>query len=130
MTWGRFAMRQLRFALMLAAVTMGAAATLPFARAHAQAPGTPEALQAAKELAAIMSAETLKQMAVQVTGAVWPQIEQRLRASRPDIEAKLLAELRSEFERIQAENLVNVMADAPILYARYFSAEELRQLTA
>ena len=123
-------MRQVRIALLIVCSLIGAVGALPAGRAHAQGPATPEALQAAKELAGMLSNETLRQTATQVTNAVWPQIDQRLRASRPDIDSKVLDELRSEFERIQAENMLSVMADAPILYARHFSADELRQLTA
>jgi len=64
-----------------------------------------------------------------VTAQVWPQVEQNLTAKQ-EAPPTQLAELLKEFERIQFEFLTKVMEDAPALYARYFTAAELRELLA
>jgi hypothetical protein len=98
--------------------------------AAAQAPATPEALQAAQDLVSVVSKDTIRQLVSQVTGQVWPMIERGLRAKKPDISADVLADLRKEFERIQLEYMSGLMSDAPVIYARHFSADELHQLLA
>jgi len=98
--------------------------------AAAQSPATPEALQAAKDLVSVVSKDTMGQLVTQVTAQVWPMIERGLRAKQPDIQATTLADLRKEFERIQVEYMSGLMSDAPAIYARHFSADELRQLLA
>jgi hypothetical protein len=99
----------------------------PF-RATAQGEAQSEALKAANELMAVMSKDTVRQMVMGMTAQVWPTIEQTLRAKRSDIDQATLTELRSEFERIQMQYMTGVMSDAPALYARYFTAEELRDM--
>ena len=101
----------------------------PF-RAAAQGEAQSDSLKAANELMAVMSKDTVQQMVTGMTAQVWPSIEQALRAKRSDINQATLTELRSEFERIQMQYMGGVMADAPALYARYFSAQELRDMLA
>jgi uncharacterized protein len=98
--------------------------------AAAQDAATPESLAVARELVAIISKDTIRQMVTQVAGQVWPAVERALRTKQPDIPANVLAELRTEFERIQIEYMSDLMQDAPVIYARHFSAAELRELLA
>jgi uncharacterized protein len=105
------------------------AATLPF-RALAQGEASPESLKAANELMAIMSKDTVQQMVTGLTAQVWPTLERALRTKRSDIDQATLTELRNEFERIQVQYMAGVMADAPAIYARHFSAQELRDMLA
>jgi hypothetical protein len=114
------------FAMLAALVLPGPLAWVNAAAAQGSA--TPEALEAARELLAIVSKDTLQQVVTQVTGQVWPTVERSLRAKQPEISAAQLGELRAEFERIQLEYMANVMNDAPVIYARHFSAAELREL--
>src|SRR6266702_1735017 len=86
-------------ALAVAATTVAATTFGPL-RAHAQGTGSPEAMQAADELFAILSKDLLSQLTNQVTGAIWPSIERDLRTSRSNIDSATLAELRAEFERL------------------------------
>lgn len=122
-------MKILRILAVLALVGVPglAAGTQP---AAAQGAATPEALAEARELVAIISKDTIRQMVTQVAGQVWPMVERGLRAKQPDISANVLAELRTEFERIQIEYMADLMQDAPVIYARHFSAAELRELLA
>jgi hypothetical protein len=101
----------------------------PF-QAMAQGEAQSDALKAANELMAVMSKDTVRQMVTGMTAQVWPAIEQSLRAKRADIGQATLTELRGEFERIQMQYMAGVMADAPAVYARYFSAQELRDMLA
>jgi len=98
--------------------------------AMAQDAATPEALAAARELVAILSKDTVHQLVTQVTAQVWPAIERGLRAKQPDIKPDVVAELRTEFERIQLEYMSGLMDDAPTIYARHFTVAELRELLA
>jgi len=87
-------------------------------------------LAAAKELFDLVSKDTLGQVVGQVTGQVWPQVEASLRAKNPNIDVAALAELRKEFERIQLEYLGDLLKDAPSIYARHFTDQELREIVA
>ena len=98
------------------------------APAYAQAPApAPDALKAAQELAALMSGDTVGQMSAAMTAQIWPAIERQL---GPKVDAATLAELRGEFERSLAAFSKSAMADAPVVYARHFTAQELRALLA
>ena len=89
-------------------------------RADAQ-PANPaaETLQAANELFAMLSKDMLAQMTSQTTAQVWPYVERELGGK---VDADGLAQLRAEFERIQLNNLSELMKDAPAIYARHFTA--------
>jgi hypothetical protein len=117
---------------IVACLALLAAPVAPIAShsAMAQSAPTPEALAAARDLIAIMSKDTIRQMSVQMVGQIWPTIEHSLRAKQPDITAAQVAELRGEYERIFLDYMNNLMGDAPALYARYFSAAELREMLA
>jgi hypothetical protein len=106
---------------MLVAVALAAPAS-----AQAPAP-SPDALKAAQELAALMSGDTVGQMSAAMTAQIWPAIERQLGSK---VDAATLAELRGEFEQSLATFSKAAMADAPAVYARNFTAQELRELLA
>ncbi len=89
---------------------------------------SPEALQAATELFAVLSADMTAQLAARMTNAFWPTVEQRARADK--IDDATIAELRKEFDRIQHAFLTDLMKEAPAIYARHFAIGELHELTA
>jgi uncharacterized protein len=97
-------------------------------RVRADDAPSPEALAAANELFTILSADMMKQLTGQMTSAFWPVVEQKARADK--IDDTTIAELRSEFERIQISFVTDAMKDAPPIYARHFSVAELRDLIA
>jgi uncharacterized protein len=111
--------------ILCAALTFAGAS-----RVRAQGAPSPDALQAANELMTVMSTDTIRQMVTGVTNQIWPSVERSIRSKRSDIDQKTLSELRSEFERIQLQYMANVMADAPAIYARHFTAQELREMIA
>ena len=94
---------------------------------RAQDAGSPEALRAAQELAAIITGDTIAQMSSALTAQLWPRIESQFGAK---VDGATLAELRSEFEHTLAASTAEMMKDAPAIYARHFSAQELRDLLA
>jgi hypothetical protein len=99
------------------------------ANAVADAGVDPEALKAARELSAIVSKDTLVQVCAQMSSVVWPDVERKLSAKQT-ISAEQATSLRAEFERIQVDFMSRLMDDAPAIYARHFSASELRELIA
>ena len=118
--------------LRIAAVLICALLSVPSApgRGAAQDAPSAETLQAAKDLMAVMSADTIRQMVTGMTNQLWPAIEREVRGKRPDVDQATLTELRTEFENIQMRYMANVMADAPMIYARHFTAAELRDMLA
>jgi len=95
--------------------------------ARAQDAGSPQALQAAQELAAIITGDTIAQMSSGLTAQLWPRIESQFGSK---VDAATLADLRAEFERTLAASTAEMMKDAPAIYARHFSAPELHDLLA
>jgi hypothetical protein len=114
-------MKRLVLSLLLAA-----ALAAPVSAQTPSAP-PPEALAAAKDLAALMGGDTVGQMSAALTAQIWPNIEQQL---GPKVDAATLAELRSQFEGSLSNFTKEVMADSPGVYARHFTVEELRAMLA
>jgi uncharacterized protein len=95
--------------------------------ARAQDAGSPEALRAAQELTAIVTSDTMTQMAHSITAQTWPRIEAEFGGK---VDAVTLAELRTAFESALSSFTGTVMQDAPAIHAKYFNAAELRDLLA
>jgi hypothetical protein len=119
-------MKILRILAVMALVAVAVAGGRP---AMAQ-DNSPEALAAARELVSLTSKDTIRQMATQMIGQLWPTVERSLRAKQPTLTVEQVTALRQEYERIFVEYLNGLMDDAPTLYVHYFSADELRQLVA
>jgi hypothetical protein len=113
---------------LLTCVLLVAALTAP---ARAQSPPSPapaaEAMAAARDLAALMNGDTVGQMSAALTAQIWPNIERQL---GPKVDAATLAELRVEFEHALSSFTGEVMRDSPAVYARHFTADELRAMLA
>jgi uncharacterized protein len=126
-------MRVLR-ALVFAAALVSAGALGPPLRAEEPANGAPkvtkEAVEAARELLMLMSHDMIIRLVGQVTTQMWPAIESRLRAYNKTLDAATLGDLRKELERIQADYMMNIVKEGPEIYARHFSASELREIIA
>jgi len=97
------------------------------ASAGAQNPGSPEAVQAAQELASIVTSDAVAQMSRNMTAQMWPRIESQFGGK---VDAATLAELRGEFEAALIAFTNESMKDVPAIYAKYFSVQELRDLLA
>ena len=94
--------------------------------ARAQEPSA-ETLAAARDLSAIMTGDTVTQMTAAMAAQIWPAIEQQLGAK---VDAATLAEMRTEFEGTLKAFTGEMLKDAPEVYARHFSAQELRDMVA
>jgi hypothetical protein len=90
---------------------------------RAQDSGSPEALRAAQELTAIVNGDFMNQM----VASMWSPLEQSLAGK---VDAATLAELRAEFQRFATSLSADVMKEAPAIYARNFTAQELRDMLA
>ena len=95
--------------------------------ARAQDTSSPEALAAARELSAIMTGNTMTEMTAALTAQIWPSIE---RAFGSKVDAATMMELRAEFEKTVGALAGDVMKDAPAVYARHFTAQELKDILA
>jgi len=109
---------------LIGAALLAASLVLP---ARAQDNASPETMQAARELAAIVSGDTIEQISRAMAAQVWPSIEQQVAGK---VDAATLAEMRAEFERTLVSFTGEVMRDAPAVYARHFSARELQDMIA
>ena len=89
-----------------------------------------ETLQAAKELVVLISGSVTSDLTTKMTTRVWPPVESALRAENPKINSVTISELRTEFERLIVDSLSEAMNDAPTLYARHFTAQEIREVVA
>ena len=117
-------MKNLRVLMLITSMLAG----LSSSPAMAQNPVPQESLQAARELASLSSANIVSQLVTNLTEQVWPQVEAALRVKNPNIDAATLRELRTEFERLQTTALLEGQSDSAPIYARYFTAQEMREL--
>jgi hypothetical protein len=108
----------------IATALLGACLALP---AQADQAPSPDTLRAAQELAGIMTGNTITQMSRALTAQIWPNIEGQFKSK---VDAATLAELKTVFEEALAHFTTDVMKDAPTVYARNFTAQELRDMIA
>lgn len=99
------------------------------AQAQSASPST-EALQAARELTSVMSVPILAELSKNLTSQIWPGVEALLRRHNANISATALTDFRRDFERQQLSTLLDGMNDAASIYARNFTIQEMRALTA
>jgi uncharacterized protein len=85
-----------------------------------------DTLGAAKELAQLLSGDSMAQMRAAITAQMWSGAIEPQLSSRVD--AVTLADIRGEFERAVNQLSTDVMQEAPAIYARYFNAQELRDI--
>jgi uncharacterized protein len=115
--------RHTRNILISAFLVMG----VPVPSATAQTAPPADALAAAAELFTLLSPDMMQQLTAGLTQSFWPLIQGQLAGK---VDAAAQEQLKVEFERIQRDSLREVMKDAPAIYARHFTASELRELTA
>jgi hypothetical protein len=93
----------------------------------AQDTGSPDALKAAQELSALVTGDTVQQMTSGMINQMWPHIQAQFAGK---VDAATVADMRTEFEHTLTSYTNEMMKDAPAIYARYFTADELRQIIA
>jgi hypothetical protein len=122
-------MRSLRlFTLAIALAAAPLAAATP-GLCENRAAVSPETLGVARELFYVTFDRAASELNAQAVDLAWPSIENALRARNPGLDADKLAGLRREFERIRLEKLRDLMKDAPAVYARYLSHEDMVEIT-
>jgi hypothetical protein len=89
-----------------------------------------EALAVARDLFAVTFERAGAQLNAQAVEHTWPSLENALRGRNPLLDAATIAELKREFERIRLEKLQALLKDAPVVYARHLSVEEMREIAA
>jgi hypothetical protein len=122
-------MKILRVTVVAASLAIGAAPQM-IAPSFAEDAPTPETMQAARELVAVLNEPTVAQTVANLTAQSWPPIEQALRDENEKIDDQTAAELRKEYERLMSEEYNEIIKDAPAIYARHLTAQELREVTA
>jgi hypothetical protein len=124
-------MRILRVLLLASGVGLAGVVAAAAQGANPAAPApSAEALATAKELVALMSGDMMNDLTSKMVAQAWPNIEQSLRTQFPKIDAATITELRAEFERQMAANVAESLNDAPIIYARYLTVAEMRDIQA
>ena len=118
--------RRLPFAALL---MIGLVVMMP-ARGVTQSTPNSEALQAAKDLLAMQAPGMSSDLIAAASAQIWPTIELSLRTRNPNINAVTMDDLRREFDRLQSSYLSELMNEVPNIYARYFTADELREIIA
>ena len=109
---------------LLAVLMLGFCLAIPARAADKPSPAT---MQAARELAAIMTGDTIQQMSHALTAQIWPTIEQQVAGK---VDAATIADMRTAFEQALVKFTGQVMKSAPEVYARHFTAKELQDMIA
>src|SRR4051812_40866671 len=123
-------MRSLRIAtLALALAAAALAAATPGLCAENRAAASPETLAVARELFYVTFDRAATELNAQAVDLAWPSIESSLRARNPGLDADKLAGLRRDFERIRLQKLRDLMKDAPAVYARNLSQEDMVEIS-
>jgi len=89
-----------------------------------------EALQAAQEFVSLVSRSALSEIAANITAQTWPSIESGLHMRNPKIDGATLAALQKELQRQTIEALSEAIQNSPAIYARNFTAQEMREIVA
>ena len=76
----------------------------------------------------MMTGDIVNDMATKTSAQAWPTIEQGMRRQYPQIDAATLAELRAEFEKQMLGSVNEGMNEAPAIYARYLTVQEMRDI--
>jgi hypothetical protein len=126
---GAFAMKMALAVLVLAGMVIGGSnpnnvMAQPATVVPLQNNASDDALKIANELVALKSNEAL----AQVVSQSWAIVQAKIGKSKLDKET--LAALKAEFDRIQRETIAAISKKAPAIYARHFTAAELRDLLA
>jgi hypothetical protein len=98
--------------------------------AESSTASTADALAVARDLFAVTFDRAGVQLNAQAVEHTWPSLENALRTRNPLLESTALGELRREFERIRLEKLRALVKDAPAIYARHLTPEEMREIAA
>jgi hypothetical protein len=119
---------------LLLASAVGMSIVIP-AAAQQAATTSPEAIEEAKKLIAIMSPDMIKDMNTKIFAQIWPSMEeQALRTQFSTLDAatadEIKAEMRTTLEKELNAEVATLMDTMPGVYARYLTAAEMRDIQA
>ncbi len=115
----------MRFGIL--AALLGALGSVWLAAAPARTEERDEAIHLATALVdEVVGGEVVDQM----VSRAWPAFEPQLRAAMPHASPAALDGFRAEYQRIVAEHARELIGATPIIYAKYFTADELRAMLA
>jgi hypothetical protein len=120
-------MKTLRILLVSIALAVSSIASA-LAQSTVQASPSPETMQAANELTAVVSVSMVADFTAKITTDLWPAVEAALRVQYQNVDASTVAELRDEFVRRELGLLSEAIKGAPVIYARYFTVQEMRDI--
>jgi uncharacterized protein len=124
-------MKILRALLLASAV--GICGVIPAAAQQAAAP-SPEAIEEAKKLIAVMSPDMIKDMNTKIFAQIWPTMEQALRTQFSTLDAaaadEIKTEIRGTLENELIAEMTALMETMPAVYARYLTVGEMRDIQA
>ncbi|WP_020186801.1 DUF2059 domain-containing protein [Methylopila sp. 73B] len=109
------------------AVAACVASAVALAPAAGRAQSDPEALDLARRL---MQVTLVDQLQRQMVDQSWVQIEALIHQSAPEVTSDQFVELKSEFAAIADKDIATSVASAPAVYAKHFSAQELKDILA
>jgi hypothetical protein len=127
--------RRVAFALVL----FGAGSAFVDAAVAQQSPAPPaqtatapsdDSLEAAKELFSLMSGTMVSDMTSSMLGQMWPSLEATLRRGFPNLDEATLVDLRGRLQALMVNFVSGVLKQSPAIYARSFSAQEMRDIIA
>jgi uncharacterized protein len=123
-------MKIVRALLLASAVGMSVAVPA----AAQQAAPSPEAIEEARKLIAIMSPDMIKDMNTKIFAQIWPPTEQALRTQFATLDAAtadgVKAEIRATLENELNAEVTTMMGTMPAVYARYLTVAEMRDIQA
>jgi hypothetical protein len=118
------------FRMMLCMTTLAGGILYSIPQSAAQSLIPPETLQAAGDLAALLSGGTMSDLTTKTIDESWPSMEAALRSKTPNLDAATVGQLRGEYNQLIVNATKEIMSEAPNLYARHFTAQEMRDIVA
>ncbi|GBD50706.1 DUF2059 domain-containing protein [Methylopila sp. Yamaguchi] len=109
------------------AVAACVASAIALAPAAGRAQTDPEAIDLARQL---MQVTLVDQLQRQMVDQSWAQMEALIHQSAPEVTSDQFVELKSEFAAIAEKDIAASLASVPAVYAKHFSAQELKDMLA
>ncbi len=120
-------MRSRLLSVFIAALAIGSLAP---AAPRAQAPPSPETMEAAQNVFALLFDHAFARQNESAVRESWPSLERSLRKNNPALDDATLSGLRQDYLRIRRERLKELVKELPNAMARHLNAKEMNDLAA
>jgi uncharacterized protein len=121
------------FRALLLATAVGTSSVISAGAQQPAAP-SPEAIEEAKKLIAIMSPDIIKYLNANLFAGIWPTMEQALGTQFSTLDAatagEIKAEIRAALEKELNAEVATLLDAMPAVYARHLTAAEIRDIQA